>query len=290
MFHAVVVCAVLVVDVCAWASELQTFVGVQLVETSWADGDSFRVRFPDGNEHTLRLYGVDCMEWHVSDETDARRLRAQRRYFGITASEGSVSASIELAKSIGEDAATEVRLLLVRSFTVHTAFADARGDGRYRRIYGFVTLADGRDLGTVLVEKGLARAFGVSRGSPDGANRDDYREALKDAELCAAVARSGVWQFTDWNRISAERSQQRQAEAETRIATGHVPPEHALDLNGAARDQLMKIPGIGEHFANAIIENRPYQSVDELLRVRGIGPKRLEALRQWVRVGPAQTR
>jgi DNA uptake protein ComE-like DNA-binding protein len=48
----------------------------------------------------------------------------------------------------------------------------------------------------------------------------------------------------------------------------------------------MRIPGIGEHYANAIIENRPYRAVDELLRVNGIGPKRLERLREWVKIGP----
>jgi endonuclease YncB( thermonuclease family) len=38
----------------------------------WADGDSFEVQTADGSSHTLRLYGADCIEWHVTDETDAR--------------------------------------------------------------------------------------------------------------------------------------------------------------------------------------------------------------------------
>ena len=54
------------------------------VPTAWADGDSFRIKTAAGEEHTIRLYGADCMEWHIGDDTDARRLRAQRRYFGIT--------------------------------------------------------------------------------------------------------------------------------------------------------------------------------------------------------------
>jgi hypothetical protein len=48
-----------------------------------ADEDSFQIQTPEGQEHTIRLYGADCIEWHVSDDSDARRLRAQRRYFGI---------------------------------------------------------------------------------------------------------------------------------------------------------------------------------------------------------------
>jgi len=51
------------------------------VPTKWADGDSFLIRTRAGKEYTIRLYGADCMEWHIGDNTDERRLRAQRRYF-----------------------------------------------------------------------------------------------------------------------------------------------------------------------------------------------------------------
>jgi endonuclease YncB( thermonuclease family) len=270
----------------AAAEELETFHGVELVPADWADGDSFLVRLPDGEEHTIRLYGADCMEWHVTDSTDARRLRAQRRYFGISDYGHSPLTSIELAKAKGAEAARLVRELLAAPFTVHTSFADGGGDGRYKRIYAFITTADGLDLAEVLVEQGLARAFGVYRSTPDGQSRDDYRDALKDAELVAARKGRGIWAYTDWDAVADERSAQRREEAEHRLATGTAPPARAMDLNSAARDELMRIPGIGEHYANAIIEHRPYRSVDELLRVNGIGRKRLEAIREWVKVVP----
>ena len=63
--------------------EIKSLAGCQFIPAEWSDGDSFRVRLPDGTEQTVRIYGADCMEWHVNDESDARRLRAQRRYFGI---------------------------------------------------------------------------------------------------------------------------------------------------------------------------------------------------------------
>ena len=59
----------------ALGAELQTFENVRLIPTAWADGDSFRVVFTTGEEHTVRLYGADCIEYHVTDRTDARRLR-----------------------------------------------------------------------------------------------------------------------------------------------------------------------------------------------------------------------
>jgi len=266
------------------AGELETFRQVVLVETDWADGDSFRVRFKDGQEHTLRLYGADCLEWHIGDESDARRLRAQRRYFGISDFGDSPQESIELAKSMGEAAAQRVQGLLARPFTVHTAFADGRGDAQFDRVYAFVETADGEDLASALVLEGLARAFGVYRGTPDGLSQDDYREQLKDAELVAARKGRGVWEFTDWDALPEERRVQRQEDAETQIALGTAPPTDPVNVNHATRGELMRIPGIGEVTANRIIEGRPYTAIDDLQRVRGIGAKTLESIRPYVSI------
>jgi competence protein ComEA len=260
------------------ADGLEHFENVKLVPTEWADGDSFLARFPDGEERTLRLYGADCIEWHIGDETDARRLRAQRRYFGITGVGGSPSASIELATGLGEKAASATRELLAKPFAVHTAFADARGDGRYKRYYAFVTTSAGKDLAQELVARGLARAFGVYRAAPGGISHKEYEARLQDAELVAAREGVGVWQYTDWASLPRERGEQRSEEGELAIAMGTAPPDSPLDPNTAARDELMRIPGIGESTANAIIEARPFASREDLLRVRGIGPATLEKI------------
>ena len=66
--------------------------------------------------------------------------------------------------------------------------------------------------------------------------------------------------------------------------TGKALPTTPLDINTASRDALMSLPGIGEVTANAIIEKRPYRRVDDLLRVRGIGPKLLDKLRPGIAV------
>ncbi|MEI6636484.1 MAG: hypothetical protein WCO99_07955, partial [Planctomycetota bacterium] len=122
----------------AWSEELAAIEGCRLVPTDWADGDSFRIRTATGEEHTIRLYGVDCLEHHVSGETDARRLRSQRRYFGITEARPEAAASVEFAKQLAAQATAETRSVLAKPFTVHTSFADGRGDGRFQRIYAFV--------------------------------------------------------------------------------------------------------------------------------------------------------
>ncbi|GIX06293.1 MAG: hypothetical protein KatS3mg115_0696 [Candidatus Poribacteria bacterium] len=70
-----------------------------------------------------------------------------------------------------------------------------------------------------------------------------------------------------------------------------APPERVedrLDLNAATVQELEALPGIGPTLARRIVEYReqfgPFQSVEELVRVRGIGAKRLEALRGRVTV------
>ena len=50
----------------------------------------------------------------------------------------------------------------------------------------------------------------------------------------------------------------------------------------ARQVDLEALPGIGPVIARLIIEGRPYRSVDELDRVKGIGPKRIEKIRPLV--------
>tara|TARA_R100000027_G_scaffold67681_2_gene67712 strand:+ start:10365 stop:11234 length:870 start_codon:yes stop_codon:yes gene_type:complete len=260
------------------AAELQTFHDVSFVPTDWADGDSFRIRFPDGTEQTIRLYGADCIEWHIGDESDARRLRAQRRYFGISDYGDGYAASIELAKEQAASAYAFIVEELSEPFTVYTSFADGRGDGRYSRVYAFVETSQGRDLATELVQQGYARAFGVYRSTIDGLSRSDYMDQLKDAELVAARRGQGVWNYTDWDRLPEERSAQRSEDAETAAALGIAPPTEPLDVNTASRDTLQSVPGIGEVTANRIIESRPFQTLGQLKSVHGIGPATFEKI------------
>jgi hypothetical protein len=53
-------------------------------------------------------------------------------------------------------------------------------------------------------------------------------------------------------------------------------PQGLLDLNAASREELMAINGIGPVLSERIISGRPYKTVDELLKVKGIGPKKLK--------------
>jgi competence ComEA-like helix-hairpin-helix protein len=60
-----------------------------------------------------------------------------------------------------------------------------------------------------------------------------------------------------------------------------------VDINTADLAELGELPQVGPTLALRLIEHReqngPFRSVDDLLRVKGIGPKTLAALRPHVR-------
>jgi competence protein ComEA len=72
-------------------------------------------------------------------------------------------------------------------------------------------------------------------------------------------------------------------------ATASGAPSGPIDLNTATAEQLDTLPGVGPATAAAIVSHRerngPFSSVDGLLDVRGIGPSKLEAMRDLVTVG-----
>ena len=62
-----------------------------------------------------------------------------------------------------------------------------------------------------------------------------------------------------------------------------------IDLNSADQKTLESLPGIGKSTANAIIAGRPYKSIDDLKRVKGMSDKKINAIRDQVTVGAAAT-
>jgi comEA protein len=67
------------------------------------------------------------------------------------------------------------------------------------------------------------------------------------------------------------------------------PPAHPINLNTATATDLQQVPGIGPSTAQKILDTRKsygaFKSVDDLLAIKGIGPKKLEKMRKYLTVG-----
>jgi competence protein ComEA len=74
-----------------------------------------------------------------------------------------------------------------------------------------------------------------------------------------------------------------------RPGAAKASPLGVVDVNSATEQQLVEVPGIGEGLARRIVQfrekNGPYQRIEDLLKVQGIGEKSLEKLRPYLTAG-----
>ena len=64
-----------------------------------------------------------------------------------------------------------------------------------------------------------------------------------------------------------------------------------VEINHASKNELQSIKGIGPKKAQRIIDYRKkhcFQSVDELVKIRGIGKKTLEKIKPQISVNPCK--
>jgi competence protein ComEA len=63
-----------------------------------------------------------------------------------------------------------------------------------------------------------------------------------------------------------------------------------VNINTATASELETLPGVGEVTAQRIIEyrvaNGPFETIEEIQNVSGIGPKTFEEMRELIVAGP----
>ncbi len=64
-----------------------------------------------------------------------------------------------------------------------------------------------------------------------------------------------------------------------------------VNINSATPGELTDLPGIGNVMAQRIVkyrnENGSFSFADDLLKIKGIGPKKLEKMKSYINVGVA---
>ncbi len=87
-----------------------------------------------------------------------------------------------------------------------------------------------------------------------------------------------------WLGCQGDPGPPRNLAADERLALG-LP----VDVNTAGERELAFVPGLSRRLAREVVEFRtasgPFRSVEELLAVKGIGPRRLEQARARLLVG-----
>ncbi len=103
------------------------------------------------------------------------------------------------------------------------------------------------------------------------------------ARVCVAEGRGTAPRH--WLGCAADPGPPRPLAGDERLVLG-LP----LDLNRASARELAFVPGLSVRLAQAVVEDRarfgPFATVDDLVRVRGIGPKRLAKARSTLTATP----
>ena len=74
------------------------------------------------------------------------------------------------------------------------------------------------------------------------------------------------------------------APAETKKAARAAIPAGPVNINTASKEQLEALPGIGPSKAQAIIDGRPYQKTEDIMKVKGIKQKTYDKIKDLITV------
>ncbi|MGC1481106.1 MAG: helix-hairpin-helix domain-containing protein [Chthoniobacterales bacterium] len=267
----------------ALADEWEVLEDCRLVRGAYADGDSFHVSHR-GKDYIFRFYFVDTPE---TDRQIPSRVREQAEHFGV-----DEDAVLEFGDVAAEFTAAALR---GRSFTVHTQWEDARGASRQPRYYAHIVFDRGGEeinLANELVANGLARSYGMRGAPPEWPASGRIEQQLDLLEGRARRGKVGIYGRdprrvgraeptpTPW-RIDALQSEGQSSEVSSQAGLPGVGVSSSgrISVNAADADTLETVPGVGPVIAGRIIDARPFDSIEDLRRVKGIGAATLDRMR-----------
>ena len=119
---------------------------------------------------------------------------------------------------------------------------------------------------------------------------DSIQATYRAGQLRQALARDSATgdSLAQWEPLSDEDlAADSAAKAASKRSSGKKqPPSGPININTASKPELMRLPGVGEKTAEAIIAYRgarKFASPADIMNVKGIGPKKYEKMRPFLK-------
>jgi competence protein ComEA len=136
---------------------------------------------------------------------------------------------------------------------------------------------------------------GPLKAALDNVQIKDEPELMKSSTIPSDYFSSQKGAVNKGNTSEAHKDETKKARTTTQEAakaTTETDSSALLDLNHASQSELEKLPGIGPSKAKAIItfrdQHKGFRNLEQLLEVKGIGPKVLERLSKLIRISAAE--
>lgn len=156
---------------------------------------------------------------------------------------------------------------------------------KFNQAFGF-TSTERRVVLLLIVA--LIAGMGIKLYKSAGGTTPRYDYSAADSEFAARSRLVAEHDSTSALHPTSDVADSSHSAAATRHGIDKVT-HSVIDINTATKEDLVKLPGIGEAMAERIImyreENGRFASTDDLAKVKGIGKKKLAQIAPFCSVG-----